>query len=171
MRAVRRLRYASGPMPLRILAFLAAIASLLAACASSPSRPENTTMAGPKVPYPKANWTRGPAVRPKDALVAWLDQQGPKKLVRLPVTVRFGNGGMGIEGGTAGDLELVLNDSGLGQSLMDHARMASPERTTCTLHLEGRWRGLRDGKGELYLWRVHREVPAGVDYAEVESAP
>ena len=141
MRAVRKLRYAPG------------------------------AMAGPKVPYPQVTWTRGPALRPKDGLVAWLDQQGPKTLVRLPVVVRFRDDGMSIEGGTAGDLELELNDSGLGQSLMDHARMASPERTTCTLHLEGRWRGVHDRKGELFLWRVHHEVPAGVDYAEVESIP
>lgn len=126
-------------------------------------------MSGNKMPYPDITWTPGPALRPQSTLVAWLDSLGPKRLVRLPVIVRFREDKLGLEGGRAGDLELALNDSGLGVSLMDHARQASPERSSCAMHLEGHWRGMKDGKGELYLYRVHREVPTGMDHAEVEA--
>lgn len=128
-------------------------------------------MAGNMTPYRDVTWKKGAPVLPKAALVAWLDALGPKTLVRLPVVVRFRPDGLGLDGGTAGELELRLNDSSLGVSLMDHARQASPERSSVALHLEGHWRGMQDGRGEFLLHRVHRQVPAGVDYAEAEAAP
>ena len=124
-----------------------------------------------KTPYPEIVWTKGPSLLPKDALVAWLDSLGPKPLVRMPVTIHFRPDGLGIDRGTAGELDLRLDDTGLGVSLMDHARRASPERTSAPLHLEGHWHGMKDGRGVFLLYRVHREVAAGVDYAETAPTP
>ena len=124
-----------------------------------------------KTPYPEIAYTRGPALLPKDVLVAWLDKLGAAKLVRLPVVVRFTRNKLGIEGGTAGELELTLADAGLGVSLHDHARRLCPERDRCTMHLVGRWNGVKNGVGSLFLWRVEGLAPAGVNYAEAGDAP
>ena len=107
---------------------------------------------------------------PACARVAWLDSQGPDRLVRMPVTIHFRPDGLGIDRGTVGELDLRLDDTRLGVSLMDHARQASPERSSVALHLEGHWQGVKDGRGVLSLHRVHRQVVTGVDYAEADSA-
>src|SRR5687768_7392723 len=125
-RLALRCRVRMSLRPLLILLLAGAVLSCAPTVAretregSDAARSEATPVRN-KRPYPEIAYTRGPALVPKDALVTWLDKLGARKLVRLPVMVRFTGNKLGIEGGTAGELELTLADAGLGVSLHDHA--------------------------------------------------
>jgi hypothetical protein len=165
------------------ISFLAAVFS---ACSPMPTPMTKKNEPGPMKPYPEIQYERGPAANaPKDTLLAWLvsqvDADGSPKRVRMPVTIRFRDDGMGIAGGTVGALDITLSDSSLGVSLADHVRRECADRAAgCSMHLVGRWQttprsdaeALLFGKGPVFvLWRVHGKTPAGVDYLEVEKSP
>lgn len=159
------------------------VAATLAACSpTTPTMKKNEP--GPMKPYPEISYERGPAAStPKEALLKWLDAQvgadGEPKLVRMPVTIRFDDGGMGIAGGTVGELDLRLSDSQLGVALADHVRReCQDKKAMCSMHLAGRWRSkprsdteklMYGDKPVFVLWRVHGKTPDGVDYVEVEK--
>ena len=160
------------------------VAGALAACSPTPGPTMKKNEPGPMKPYPEISYERGPAANTsKDSLLKWLEAQvgadGEPKLVRMPVTIRFRDG-MGIEGGTVGELDIHLSDSNLGVALADHVRReCKDENAACSMHLVGRWRSkprsdteklLYGEKPVFVLWRVHGKTPAGVDYVEVEKS-
>src|SRR5262245_22115975 len=93
-------------------------------------------------------------VTPAAELLKWLDAQKrdiaePVKL-RVPVTITFTNANQiaiarTTIGAAADALQIRLDDSALGISLMDRIRGKCPG-TTCAVWIEGNWRGVDDGR-------------------------
>src|SRR5207237_646987 len=107
----------------RSLAFPLVAAAI--ACSPHAAPPQEKTPMkkepGPMTPYPEIRYTRGPAANSApEALQTWLEAQvaadGSPKLVRLPVTLTFSDGKLGIAKARVGTFEIPLSDSGLGVS-------------------------------------------------------
>ena len=108
-----------------------------------------------KTPEPERTFVDGPPIEPPAALLAWLDKTGaaePRKRIRLPVVVRFKDAHrIGLDGGTIGvspavapgSIQVALDDTAMGISLLDRVREACPDdkQTECVVWLEGTWVG------------------------------
>lgn len=129
---------------------------VLAACSSTPAAPPAT---GPragasdargdgstetpmnKTPRPPPLFEVGPTLAPRAALVAWLDQQGPTAIVRVPVALTVSPLGVtaAAVGAGADQLALELDEGALGEGLADRAAEFCGDAPTCTMWLWGHW--------------------------------
>lgn len=110
-------------------------------------------------PTESGEFVAGPALTPSAPLLAWLQQQGRDKQVRLPVVITFGNPGrfsigsahVGVAAGAppADAIRLKLDGTTLGVSLVDRVRgkCADKKQMTCVLWLDGTWGPLMEGGG------------------------
>jgi len=108
-----------------------------------------------KTPEPDRNFVDGPPIEPAAGLLAWLEKTGaaqPRKRIRLPVVVRFSDAHrIGLDGGhigvspaiAPGAIQVALDDTAMGISLLDRVREACPDdkQTECVVWLEGTWLG------------------------------
>lgn len=126
---------------------------------SPTSRPTNrATDAMPeirKTPEPERTFVDGPPIDPPAELLEWLEATAaaqPRKRIRLPVVVRFGDahrirldgGHIGVSpAALPGAIQVALDDSAMGISLLDRVRDACPDQkqTVCAVWLEGTWVG------------------------------
>lgn len=102
----------------------------------------------------------GPPLQPAADLRAWLEKEsrapdGQRRRFRLPVTLRFAEGRLGVAGGALGSapdaITVALDDSALGVSLSDRARVVcSKEGAECTLWLVGYWGPLIQAPGPAF---------------------
>lgn len=85
-------------------------------------------------------FTDGPPCQPADALLAWLDAAGGKR-IRLPV--RVSPSPLGISRGTLGDgpgaLEVKLDSGALSMTLAQHVQRHCPASGPCLVWMEGTW--------------------------------
>ncbi|MGV3624593.1 MAG: hypothetical protein ACO1OB_27485 [Archangium sp.] len=102
------------------------------------------------VPYAEKAKEKGPPVEPVDALKAWLEASGDR-VVRVPLTVT--KTPPSDVDARIGSMPVEVDDSALGISLAERVRMACAEEKTCTVWVEGRWRG-----GALKVIHFAREV-------------
>lgn len=98
-----------------------------------------------------SDFVPGPALTPSAPLLAWLQEQGRDKRLRLPVVITFANAGrfsigsahVGVAPGEApGDaINLKLDGSGLSIALVDQVRTrcSDKKQMSCALWLEGVW--------------------------------
>ncbi|MEU6453325.1 hypothetical protein [Streptomyces sp. NPDC047065] len=107
---------------------------------------------------PSRTFVPGPPVSPSGPLLAWLNDAAdtnPRRLVRLPVVVRFDPKRLGIVAGAVGTgpggdgdrdaIRLTLNDRAMGVPLADRVRAHCPTgEDACAVWLDGYW-GLPDG--------------------------
>lgn len=108
-----------------------------------------------KTPEPERSFVDGPPIEPPGALLKWLESTAtaqPKKRIRLPVVVHFKDAHrIGLDGGHIGTspaalpgaIQLALDDTAMGISLLDRVRQACPDQkqTDCVVWLEGTWVG------------------------------
>ncbi len=91
-------------------------------------------------------------------LLAWLDEQAPTTLLRVPVELQVSV--MGVSGaglGFASDrLEVKVNDSALGESLADRAQEFCGDQPTCAMWVWGHWRN-----GTLAVTRAEGAIATG----------
>ena len=133
-----------------------------------------------KTPEPERTFVDGPPIEPPAGLLAWLDKTGaaePRQRIRLPVVVRFADGHrIGLDGGhigvspaiTPGAIQVALDDSAMGISLLDRVRQACPDekQTECAVWLEGTWLG-----GPRRLFQVTRLVGVNPPAPPAGGAP
>lgn len=92
-------------------------------------------------------FTDGPAVLPADALRAWLEASGGKR-VRLPLQLTLSPLGVtkATVGSDPGALELRLDSTALSMTLMDHlSRHCDTKAPTCAVWIEGTWGAVMPG--------------------------
>ncbi|MEZ4398626.1 MAG: hypothetical protein R3B06_01310 [Kofleriaceae bacterium] len=121
------------------------------------------------------------ALEPRPDLLAWLDANsgardiGAAPVLKLPVTLTFDADRLGIVGAALGPADgqaLALDDSALGISLMDRVRTKCPaDQPTCRVWLNGRWRGVTDGKGAVQVVKFAGVIGAGDAGDRVELVP
>lgn len=117
--------------------------------ATAPAPTETTMQKGPR---PTPDIEAAQALSPTADVLAWLAQQAPTTLLRVPVELTVSV--MGVSGaslGFAADRPAIkVNDSALGESLADRAAEFCGEAETCALWLWGNWKdgGLRVTKVE-----------------------
>ena len=167
---------------------LLAVVALAAAC----SRRTGKTVATPKQPANAAQLVPGPPIQPPGPLLEWLgkvkDAPGPRKLLRLPVVVRFedeyrlafGDAVVGVSEAAFDDgqaLHVKLDDTGMGVALLTTLKGLCPG-ATCAVWLEGHWGPLvrtrlpglgggGDGRHPFAVLRLHGLVEASAKGAEV----
>jgi hypothetical protein len=117
-----------------------------------------------KKPEPPRNFVDGPTIDPPAKLLEWLEKTAtaePKRHIRLPVVVRFADQHrIGLAGGHIGvslavtpdAIQVSLDDTAMGISLLDRVRDACPDekQTACAVWLEGRWAGGPDRKFRVF---------------------
>lgn len=98
-----------------------------------------------------SDYVPGPALTPSAPLLAWLQQQGREKAVRLPVVITFANAGrfsigsahVGVAPGAApaDAINLKLDGSGLSVALVEQvrSRCTDKKQMSCALWLDGIW--------------------------------
>jgi hypothetical protein len=101
-----------------------------------PSPPSTPTVESP-VPSDSPRTVQGPAVEPVSALIAWLEGDGGKKLVQLPVVVVPSV--LGLASGRLGGVEIRLDDAAMSVSLADRIRKDCPMDVECAIWVEGTW--------------------------------
>ena len=120
-----------------------------------------------KTPEPERTFVDGPPIDPPAKLLEWLESTGsaePRPRIRLPVVVRFRDAHrLGLDGGhigvspaiMPGSIQVRLDDTAMGISLLDRVRGACPDdkQTECAVWLEGTW-----GGGPERTFRVFRLV-------------
>lgn len=108
-----------------------------------------------KTPEPERTFVDGPPIDPPGGLLEWLEKTAsaePRRRIRLPVVVQFVDAHrMGISGGfiglepavLPGAIQLKLDDTAMGVSLLDRVRTACPadDQTSCPVWLDGTWQG------------------------------
>jgi hypothetical protein len=155
---------------------ISACAALLvgwALCAAPAPGGQATTMEPPEDP----SFTRGPALQPAAAALAYLDRLGNEergKRVRVPVALALDEERLAIVEARLGRGDdaprLRLDDARLGISLLDRARDLCPKAGPCVLRLVGYWRGTSEGIGRLEVLRVDGPArPAAREVVEIEG--
>jgi hypothetical protein len=176
------------------LVLAASLAIAASGGCSTPSRNDkaggtaggSTTTPGPTTPPPDRSPgmtttdSTSQALTPRADLIAWLDANGGKPdlgtapVLRLPVTLTWGDQRISITGATLGEVAVKLDDSALGISLKDRARNKCPaDQPTCRVLIEGRWRGLDGDTGTIQVTRFVSALAADQagDRVELVQAP
>jgi hypothetical protein len=131
---------------------------------AQPANPGGTMNDGLKKPEPPRNFVDGPPIDPPAKLLEWLEKTAtaePRRHIRLPVVVRFANQHrIGLDGGHIGvspavtpdSIQVSLDDTAMGISLLDRVRDACPDekQTECAVWLEGTWAGGPDRKFRVF---------------------
>jgi len=132
---------------------------------------------GRKKPEPPRTFVDGPTIDPPAKLLEWLEKTAaaePSRRIRLPVVVRFTNQHrIGLDGGHIGvsaavtpdAIQVSLDDTAMGISLLDRVRGACPDEkeTSCAVWLEGTWAGGPDRKFRVFslVGANPKEPPGG----------
>lgn len=94
-----------------------------------------------KSPRPAPEFMPAQPIAATADLSAWLGQQSPTTLLRVPVELQVSV--MGVEGARIGfgadRLAIKVNDSALGESLADRASQFCGDAETCAMWLQGNW--------------------------------